>query len=270
MFLKTLPIVPVRPSTGQLPESGTVTSFFLPMLMEKGFGIPVRELEGDYLPAMKQRLEALCAAEPVADNFVFGPLSSVPNFQMQLSNPLRTLRPAPGKITSSHVVTHYTARELIDLMVLKDRFALDWIGLEKRDCERVPFKIEFIPYMSLLYGLEMMGVIAGIRYDYDVPVAGLQYPKHADVRTILVDRELIYKDPQTIHETQLSILVNLGDAQEIDADAEPLCQFFREAYHRKDSVKLRGLKYRSNTSMAHYTPGRDHPVAQVTVVQAID
>lgn len=269
MFLKTLPVVPVQPSTGKLPESGTVTSFFLPKLMESGFGIPVRELEGDYLPEMQQRLEALCAVEPAASRFSSS-LSSLRNTPVQFSTSLRKLHPTPGKITSPHMVTWYAAREMVDLLLLMDEHSLDPRDSDERDCQRMTFLPEFIPYMSILHGLEMTGVVPGIRYDYDIALEENQYPKHADVRTILVDRYRIYEDPKSFNETPVSVLSGFDAGGVIDADAIPLKRFFEEAYSRNDPDELRGFETRSNTAASHNVGGRDHAVAQVTVVKAID
>ena len=108
MYLKTLPIVPVRPGTGRAPESDTLTSVFLPALAEKGFGVPVRAIDGDYLEPLCRRINALCDVQAISSVLGSHRVQRLRTFQVRSSSALRKTPPTSNKIISDFLVDVHT------------------------------------------------------------------------------------------------------------------------------------------------------------------
>ena len=269
MFLKTLPVVPVLPRSGALPQDGTVSSVFLPMVAEKGFGIPVRACDGDYMPALQRRLTALCGTMHVVGGLSKPEYAAVKNLVVFPSSNLRSLRAKRVPVVSDHMVTTDTAQALLALLLIKEEHDLESLGLYTHANQHVRLLKDDIPYLMLLHGLETMGALAAIQYSYNVFVSGRTFPDHADVRTIFIDRDMALNDPKSMNLTMLDVMLSLERGKRIDADAEPLKRYFSEAYHRGDPRQLRKLFFRANTAVESYVGGRPNSVAQVTVVKTL-
>jgi hypothetical protein len=265
MYLTTLPVVPVRPGTGQPPESGTLTSVFLPMLAEKGFGVSVRYNNGEYLQDFYTRIEALCSTEAVEKALGNHRIQSLLSFQVRPSAALRQDPPTKEKITSDHLVSVHTRADLLKLLEIKAELDLSWVGLPMTDCKRTMFLPKHGPYLQMIHGLEEMGVLRGIGYEYDVWYES-HMPPYADVRTLYVDRYRILSKPRSHREARDEVMDCLEVGCKIDADAVPLRRFFEKAYKLDDPVHIKKVKYDTRPA-AGRAIGRRHDLGQVTVVK---
>jgi hypothetical protein len=265
MFLTTLPAIGAS-INGSLPLSASWTSFFLPKIAEQGFGIPVRTIDGDYLPAFRKRIEILLKQEAAQRGLYSG-------HYIQLSksfSPTKAVPPPFGNALPSltarslYQVDELTAEALVGLLILKDGRDLEPLGLTFPDGLRTLATSQHRPYLHLLQDLEARGILAGISYFYNEGPFVSSYPPRKDVRTIHVDgRRLLQPIP---NKTQKQVLDTLGAGALLDADAVPLLEVFEKALRNGKLGGIRGLSASSNTFATHAVAGRESAVGSVTKV----
>jgi hypothetical protein len=268
MFLQSLPAVPVSPLTYSLPLTGAATSFFLPKLAEQGFGVPIRRIDGDYWPAFQRRIGALLGHKEAARHLLHHQSPLLKALRQEHNPRVAGLVPRNGTVRSDFESDPSTCDALLSLLVLKELMDMESLGLDFPDGRRVKIDQNDVAYLKLLYGLEHMGAIDGIVYEYDVFRAG-QVPEHEDVRRIFVSAGWISLISKSVSLTELEILKTLDHGQRFDGDAGPLHDFFAEAYRLGDPNKVKGLRRQAATFVTPFPPGRSHPVASKTVVEAV-
>jgi hypothetical protein len=268
MFLHSLPSVSVSPLTYALPLSGAATSFFLPKLAEQGFGVAVRQIDGNYWPALQRRIDALLGHKEASRHLLHHQPPLLKALRQEHNPRVAKIVPRNGAVRSDYESDPRTLDALLSLLVLKELSDLESLGLDFADGRRVKIDQNDMAYLKLLYGLEHMGAIDGIVYEYDVFRAG-QVPEHEDVRRIFVSAGWISLVSKSVSLTELEILKMLDHGQRFDGDAGPLHDFFAEAYRLGDPKKMKGLRAQAATFVTPFPPGRNHPVASKTVVEAV-
>lgn len=268
MFLQSLPAASVSPLTYALPLSGAATSFFLPKLAEQGFGVPVRQIDGNYWPAFQRRIDAILGHKEAARHLLQHHPSLLKSLRQEHNPRVAGIAPQNGAVRSDYESDPATCEALLSLLALKELYDLEGIGLDFADGRRVKLDHNDTAYLKLLYGLEHMGAVDGIVYEYDVFRAG-QVPEHEDVRRICISAGWISLVSKSVSLTELEILQTLDRGQRFDGDAGPLHDFFAEAFRLGDPKKIKGIRRQAATFVTPFPRGRSHPVASKTVIEAI-
>jgi hypothetical protein len=268
MFLQSLPAVSVSPLTYRLPASGAATSFFLPKLAEQGFGVPVRQIDGNYWPAFQRRIDALLGHKECSRLLTQQHPPLLKSLRQEQNTRVAGIVPAGGFLRSDYESDPATGQALVSLLVLKELYDLEGIGLDFTDGRRVTIDSNDASYLRLLYGLEHMGAVDGILYEYDVFRPG-QVPEHEDIRRIFVKAGWISLVSKSLGLTELEILQTLDRGTRFDGDAGPLHDLFAEAFRLGDAKKIKGLRRQAATFVTPFPRGRNHPVAAKTIVEAL-
>ncbi len=265
MFIHTLPVVSVSAVTGSLPQSQTMTSFWLPKVAEQGFGVPVRQIDGNYLPQLERRIDALCAHRLAVDFFTPQDLTSLRSIVMEENPQVRQMLKG-GVLLSNHEIPLSALDNLVSLLLLKEVDDLESLGLEFPYERRIRLEKGDIPYLKMLCSLEHLGIIEGIIYEYDQWVARSQ-PTHHDVRRIVVNASKVLDAPRFISKTETEILELLDRGRRIDGDAGPLRDFFHDTYKHQDARRARKHSISARLGVTTFPRGRTHPVMMTTVVE---
>ena len=275
MFMHTLPAVAITLPIEALPKSNTVTSFFLPKVAEQGFGVPVRSIRSNYAQALQERISAiLTKSERLShelDAYVrrenTGDLRKI---DFKSSQWVRDIRhQAELTARGDFIVDEPTMESLLYFLYRKEENDTETAGLTIPHGMGVEFSRAQIPYLRLLHGLEIMGVIRGIVYEYDRFVGGRR-SGYYDIRTIDINPERFYDIKKELGHPEKKVLMRLKNNRNLDFDAEPLYQFFQEAYRRNSVVMLSGYTYQKESKKADfYVGGRTHAVGAMTIVRAM-
>ncbi len=269
MFWHSLPLVIPSAATSALPAMG-VSSFFVPKLAEQGFNVPVRQLEGRFERPLQQRVTAILGHSKVPKYFqnysVQRQLSILRGLVWDQND--QVLQMALGaQVLCAHEADPSLRDSLVSLLVLKELMDVETLGLTSPWGKITRLDQNAIPYLKLLYSLELTGVIQGISYEYQTFVAG-ETPQHHDVRRIVVNHRAVLDAPKRMDLTELEILQTLDYGQQVDGDAGPLHDFFLEAFQKSRAAQIKGLTKRASLFVTQFPAGRRAPVSQRTIVEA--
>lgn len=250
-----------------LPASNVATSFFLPKIVEQGFGVPVREIDGDYLPALRQRLDALLQHKTIQVEMMPNDRTMLQGLVPEVNPRVAAIMSAGGALLTNHELDRATSNVLLELLHLKEIYDLESLGLDFRYGRRIRIEKDDLPYLQLLYGLEHMGAIEGIVYNYDVWRSG-GTPDRQDIRRIKLNADRVLDAPQALAKSEEEIVELLDRGLRIDADAGALRDFFVGAYKSQQLYEIRRLHFEARTFVTGYPRGRRYPVLATTIVEA--
>jgi hypothetical protein len=239
----------------------------MPKLAEQGFGVPVRQIDGNYWPALQRRIDALLGHKEASRHLLHHQPPLLKALRREHNPRVAGIVPRGGVPRTDYESDPSTCDALLSLLVLKELMDMECLGLDFPDGRRVKIDQNDTAYLKLLYGMELMGAINGIVYEYDVFRAG-QVPEHEDVRRIVVNADWVSSISKSVRLTELEILKTLDHGQRFDGDAGPLHDFFAEAFRLGDPKQMKGLRRQAATFVTPFPPGRNHPVASKTVVEA--